>query len=64
MWAGSGCCGEKGAGLRKREGEEWAAGVCWAKRGEEKEVAGWATSGFGLGAGFGFSFYFYFPISN
>ena len=20
MWAGSGCCGEKGAGLRKREG--------------------------------------------
>ena len=32
---------------------------------EEKEVAGWAASGFGLDAGFGFSsflllFYFYF----
>ena len=24
------------------------------ERGEEKKVAGWATSGFGLGAGFGF----------
>ena len=56
---GKGCWAEEKGG--ERSGPPGFAGP----RGEgKKEVAGWATSGFGLGAGFGFSFYFYFPISN
>ena len=58
--------GGKGGGVGLGPGEgRWAGESLGPWGREEKEVAGWAASGFGLDAGFGFSsflllFYFYF----